>query len=40
MLNAALSGIPEQLPLTFHAEEDPTWEEYREMCQSEIAREE
>ena len=39
-LNSALSDIPEQLPLSFHAEEDPTWEEYREMCQNEIAREE
>lgn len=40
MLNNALSSIDEQLPLTFHAEEDPDWEEYREMCQCEIAREE
>lgn len=40
MLNKALSTIEEQLPLTFHAEEDPQWEEYREMCQCEIAREE
>ena len=40
MLNKALSVIEELLPLTFHAEEDPDWEEYREMCQSEIAREE
>ncbi len=40
MLNKALSTIDEQLPLTFHAEEDPDWEEYREMCQCEIAREE
>jgi len=39
-LNAALSTISEQLPLSFHAEEDPDWEEYREMCQNEIAREE
>lgn len=39
-LNTALSSIDEQLPLTFHAEEDPDWEEYREMCQCEIAREE
>ena len=39
-LNTALSSIDEQLPLTFHAEEDPNWEEYREMCQCEIAREE
>ena len=38
-LNNALSSINEQLPLTFHAEEDPDWEEYREMCQCEIARE-
>lgn len=40
VLNEALSTIDEQLPLTFHAEEDPEWEEYREMCQCEIAREE
>ena len=40
LLNTALSSIDEQLPLTFHAEEDPEWEEYREMCQCEIAREE
>lgn len=40
MLNQALSVLEEQLPLTFHAEEDPDWEEYREMCQCEIAREE
>lgn len=26
----------ETLPLTFYAEEDPLWEEYREMCESEI----
>ena len=38
-LNNALRGIPQQLPLSFHAEEDPGWEEYREMCQNEIARE-
>lgn len=38
-LNAALKPIEEQLPLTFLAEEDPEWEEYREMCQCEIARE-
>ena len=40
MLNQSLRAIEEQLPLTFHAEEDPEWEEYREMCQCEIAREE
>lgn len=40
MLNTALRDIPEQLPLSFHAEEDPSWEEYREMCHNEIAREE
>lgn len=39
MLNQALSTIDEQLPLSFHAEEDPEWEEYRDMCQCEIARE-
>ena len=39
-VNSALGSIDEQLPLTFHAEEDPDWEEYREMCQCEIAREE
>ncbi len=26
----------ETLPLTFHAEEDPDWEEYAEMCQCEV----
>jgi hypothetical protein len=40
MINNALGSINEQLPLSFHAEEDPHWEEYREMCQCEIAREE
>lgn len=39
LINTALRDIEEQLPLTFHAEEDPEWEEYREMCQCEIARE-
>lgn len=38
-LNNALRNIPQQLPLSFHAEEDPRWEEYREMCQNEIAQE-
>lgn len=33
--NEALSPF-ETLPLQFHAEEDPNWEEYREMCQCEI----
>ena len=27
----------EQLPLEFHAEEDPDWEEYQEMKETEIA---
>lgn len=39
MLNTSLSSIEEQLPLTFIADQDPDWEEYREMCQCEIARE-
>lgn len=39
IINTALKSIKEQLPLTFYAEEDPEWEEYREMCQCEIARE-
>lgn len=38
MLNKALEPIPEQLPLTFLAHDDPDWEEYREMCDCEIAR--
>jgi len=29
--NQALEGLP-SLPLEFHAEEDPDWEEYRNMC--------
>ncbi len=33
--NEALSPF-ETLPLQFHAEDDPNWEEYREMCQCEI----
>ena len=40
VVNRALSVVEEQLPLSFHAEEDPGWEEYREMCRNEIAREE
>ncbi len=39
VLNSALSSIEEQLPLTFIAAEDRDWEEYREMCECEIARE-
>lgn len=34
-INEVLSSFP-QLPLSFHAEEDPGWEEYDEMCQTEI----
>ncbi len=34
--NEALQEIP-TLPLEFEAEEDPTWQEYREMCQCEVA---
>ena len=34
--NEALAAF-DALPLEFHAEEDPDWEEYREMCQCEIA---
>lgn len=34
--NEALAGF-DTMPLEFHAEEDPYWEEYREMCQCEIA---
>jgi len=35
-LNEALADLP-ALPLTFEAAEDPDWEEYREMRQTEIA---
>ena len=38
-INEVLSAFPE-LPLSFHAEEDPNWEEYDEMCQTEIQDEE
>lgn len=38
-LNEALAEFP-QLPLSFHAEEDPEWEEYDEMCETEIQDEE
>ena len=34
-LNEALASFP-VLPLTFHAEDDPQWEEYNEMCQAEV----
>lgn len=34
--NESLSPFP-ALPLQFDAEEDPDWEEYREMCQCEVA---
>ena len=34
-LNEALASFP-VLPLTFHAEDDPQWEEYDEMCQAEV----
>jgi len=33
--NEALAAYP-ALPLQFEAEEDPDWQEYREMCQCEI----
>lgn len=35
-LNEALAQMP-VLPLKFHAEEDPDWAEYAEMCEAEIA---
>lgn len=35
-LNEALASLP-VLPLSFHAEDDPEWEEYAEMCETEIA---
>lgn len=35
-LNEALAPFP-ALPLQFEAEEDPEWQEYREMCQCEVA---
>ena len=35
--NEALAAIP-ALPLEFEAEEDPDWQEYREMCQCEVAK--
>ncbi len=34
-LNTILEPF-ETLPLTFHAEEDPDWAEYAEMCQCEV----
>ena len=34
-LNSILEPF-ETLPLTFHAEEDPDWAEYAEMCQCEV----
>ena len=34
-LNEALASFP-VLPLTFHAEDAPQWEEYNEMCQAEV----
>ncbi|MBO4803991.1 MAG: DUF695 domain-containing protein [Muribaculaceae bacterium] len=34
--NEVLAPFP-TLPLTFEAEEDPDWQEYREMCQCEVA---
>lgn len=34
--NEALKDMP-ALPLEFEAEEDPDWQEYREMCQCEVA---
>lgn len=35
-LNEALAEMP-LLPLSFHAEDDPEWAEYAEMCETEIA---
>ncbi|WP_407405746.1 DUF695 domain-containing protein [Sodaliphilus sp.] len=35
-LNEALAELP-VLPLSFYAEEDPDWEEYSQMCETEIA---
>lgn len=35
-LNEALAPFP-ALPLQFEAEEDPEWQEYREMCLCEVA---
>lgn len=35
-LNDALAPFP-MLPLNFHAEDDPLWEEYDEMSQTEVA---
>ncbi len=34
--NEVMAPFP-ALPLEFEAEEDPDWEEYREMCQCEVA---
>ena len=34
--NEVLAPFP-TLPLTFEAEEDPDWQEYREMCQCEVS---
>lgn len=34
-LNEALALLPE-LPLSIYAENDPEWEEYREMCRAEV----
>ncbi len=34
-LNDALAALP-VLPLSFHAEDDPDWEEYAEMCEAEV----
>ncbi|MBQ2236204.1 MAG: DUF695 domain-containing protein [Muribaculaceae bacterium] len=33
--NEALAQLP-TLPLEFHAEEDPDWDEYRELCETEL----
>ena len=35
-LNEALAELP-VLPLSFYAEEDPDWQEYSQMCETEIA---
>ena len=34
--NEVMAPFP-TLPLTFEADEDPDWQEYREMCQCEVA---
>lgn len=36
--NEALAGIDRVLPLEFAADEDAEWEEYRQMCETEVAQ--